>query len=83
MLKYYLKCPVFNKKLRDFQRSRKCAPFTGDKKSLEGIPWWSSGQDLALLLPGAQAGSLAGELRSCTPQGVAKKKKKKKKALEK
>ena len=32
------------------------------KKSLLGIPWWSSGQDSVLSLPRARVRSLVGEL---------------------
>ena len=28
---YYLKCPIFNKKLQDMQKIGKCDPYTGKK----------------------------------------------------
>ena len=37
-----------------------------------GIPWWSSGLDSSLSLPGPQFPSLVGELRSQKPRGMAK-----------
>ena len=42
-----------------------------------GLPWWSSGSDLALPLQGTQVQSLVGELISYMTSSAAKKKKKK------
>ena len=48
------------------------------KLEVQGIPWWSSGQDAVLPLWGEiQVQSLVRELRSCNLFSVAKKKKKK------
>ena len=43
-------------------------------KNIQGVPWWSSGQDSMLLLPRAQVQFLVGELRSCKLCSAAKKK---------
>ena len=49
--------------------------FAFKSTTLEGLPWWSSGLDSALPTQGAWVRSLIGELRSCMPNGRAKKKK--------
>ena len=40
---------------------------------IKGIPWWSSRGDSQLLLPRVWVQTLAGELKSCKPNGAAKK----------
>ena len=44
------------------------------KANVRGVPWWSSGWDSALSLPGAWVQSLVEELRSCKPCVRANKK---------
>ena len=45
-------------------------------KSIMGLPWWSSGENSALLMQEVQVQFLVRELRSHMPLGMTKKKKK-------